>query len=389
MRVSMVVLALSMLIGLVPAAPMQEAKAADYKGIWVSTPFPSFTISPGETITLDLTVRNAGLPPQRITLGLDRLPAGWSAVFLGKGERVQSVFVAPNDKASVKLRLEPSGKASERSLRFDVLARGTASRFRLPIEVNFGESLPPKLTLKPELPDLRGSPTSDFEFKVAIHNEGGDDAMVRVDANVAQGFRAKITEQYGSQELTSLPLKTGEEKTVTIKITPPFGVKQGKYPVDVRVTSGKAQAHTRLMMEVTGEPKLELTGSDERLNAFAEAGEESPIELVLANDGSAPAQGIKLNATSPTGWKVTFRPETIDSLAPDAKETIRALVTPSSKAIAGDYMVTMRAEAGEANKSSDFRVTVRTSTLWGLVGVLVIAAALVVLVIAMLKYGRR
>ena len=53
------------------------------------------------------------------------------------------------------------------------------------------------------------------------------------------------------------------------------------------------------------------------------------------------------------------------------------------------HSVTMRAEAGEANKSSDFRVTVRTSTLWGLVGVLVIAAALVVLVIAMLKYGRR
>lgn len=389
MRAGILILALSLLVGAAHAAAPEKGAGANYKGIWISTPFPTFNTSPGETVTLDLTVRNSGLPPQRVALELERVPAGWSAVFLGEGKRVQSVFIAPDDQATVKLRLEPSGKASDRSLRFDVLALGSESRFRLPIEMKIGESLPPKLALKPELPELRGAPTSDFEFKVAIRNEGGDDAFVRVDTDPPQGFRVKVTEQYGSQELTSLPLKIGEEKTVTLKVTPPFGVKQGKYPVDVRAASGKARAKARLVMEVTGEPQLDLTGTDERLSAFAEAGKETPIELVLVNRGSAPAQAVKLNATSPSGWKVTFNPERIDSLAPEAKQTVRALVVPSTKAIAGDYMVTMRAETERANKSSDFRITVRTSTLWGVVGVLVIAAALVVLVAAMLRYGRR
>ena len=64
-------------------------------------------------------------------------------------------------------------------------------------------------------------------------------------------------------------------------------------------------------------------------------------------------------------------------------------MTPSDKAIAGDYMLGMRAVHGAGNKSSDFRVTVRTSTLWGVAGIAVIAAALIVLVVAMLRYGRR
>jgi uncharacterized membrane protein len=86
---------------------------------------------------------------------------------------------------------------------------------------------------------------------------------------------------------------------------------------------------------------------------------------------------------------VSFQPDRLEMLAPEQVQTVKALVVPSSKAIAGDYMVPVRAISDGINRSADFRVTVRTSTLWGLVGILVIAAALVVLVAAMLKYGRR
>jgi uncharacterized membrane protein len=388
MQVGAFILALLMLVGPLHAAA-EKGTAGDYKGIWISTPFPSFNTSAGETITLDLTVHNAGRPPQRVALQLERASAGWSAAFLGEGKRVQSVFVAPDDKATVKLRLEPSDKVSGGTHRFDVHAVGADARFTLPIAVTIGQSLPPKLTVKSELPELRGSPTSEFDFKVAIRNDGGDDATVRVDADVPQGFRVKVTEQYGSQELPSFPLKVGEEKRVSVKITPPFGAKQGRYPFALRATSGKAEAETRLAMDVAGEPRLELTGAGERLSAAAEAGDETPIELVLANRGSAPAHNVKLDATTPSGWKVKFEPDKLDSLAPEATQTVKALVEPAAKAIAGDYVVTMRAVTEGTNKSADFRVTVRTSTLWGVVGVLVIAAALVVLVAAMMRYGRR
>lgn len=360
-----------------------------YRGIWVATPFPSFNVAAGETVTLDLDVHNANLPPQRVGLRLDRVPDGWSAVFLGEGKRVQSVFVAPGSKASVKLRLEPDPKITDGTHRFEVLAAGADSQFRLPIELAMGQSLPPKLTLKPELPELRGSPTSDFEFKVAVRNDGGDDATVRVDAAAPQGFRVRITEQFGSQELTALPLKVGQEKTVTLKVTPGGKVEEGAYPVGVRATTGKVESVAQLKMEVTGEARLDLSGPGERLSASAVAGDETPIDVIVANNGTAAVQGVKLSANAPSGWKVTFQPDSIATLAPNSRETVKALVVPAAKAIAGDYMVNVRANADGASKASDFRVTVRTSTLWGIVGVLVIAVALLALVAAMLRFGRR
>ena len=325
------------------------------------------------------------LAPQLIEKVQGAMPAGWSAAFLGEGKRVQSVFVAPNEKAAVKLRLEPSPKVASGTHRFEVMA----GAFRLPIELTIGQSFAPRLSIKLELPQLRGSPSSEFDFKVAIRNDGGEDATVRVDVEGPEGFRVRLTEHYGSQELTSVPLKAGEQKTVSVKITPPSGAKQGEHPVFVRATSGKAQAQAELVMEISGEPRLELTGREERLNASARAGKESPVELVVINRGSAPAQDVKLDASAPSGWKVTFQPERLDAIAPNESKTAQALVVPSEKAIPGDYMLTLRAETGGANKASDFRITVRTSTLWGVVGVLVIAAALVVLVAAMLRYGRR
>ncbi len=385
-------LALGATLALVPAALAQGGGGAAgdaYKGLWVSTPFPAFNVPAGEPVTLELSVRNSGLPPQRVALDLERLPKGWSAAFLGEGKRVQSVFVAPGETATVKLRLQPAGEVTGGSHRFEVVAAGERSRFRLPIDLTVGQALPPRLSLDAELPELRGAPSSDFDFKLTVRNDGGDDALVRVDAQVPEGFRTKVTEQYGSQELTSLPLKVGEEKTLSVKVTPFSGTKEGRYPVLVEATSGKARAVLELAMDVSGEPRLELSGLQERLSASATAGETSPIELVIANRGSATASDVKLSADAPSGWKVTFQPERLDAIAPNATAKATALVTPSEKAIAGDYMLNVRALTGGANESAEFRVTVRTSTLWGVVGVLVIAAAAVVLVAAMLRFGRR
>jgi len=392
MRSAVLMLALSAAVGLAAPALAQKAERAPsstYKGIWISTPFPAFHAPAGETVTLDINIHNAGSPPQAVALQLERAPGGWSAAFLGEGKRVQSVFVAPDEKANVKLRLDPSPKVGGGSHRFEILALGADARFRLPIEVTIGQSLAPRLGLKPELPELRGSPSTEFDFKVAVRNDGGEDATVRFDVQAPEGFRTRVSEQYGSQELSSLPLKAGEQKTVSVKLTPLSGVKQGKYPALLVATSGKAQAQAELALDVTGEPRLEIAGTGERLSASAQAGSESAIDVQITNRGSAPAQDIKLEATAPSGWKVAFQPERIDAIAPNESFTAKALVTPSDKAIAGDYMVAMRAIHGGANKSSDFRVTVRTSTLWGIAGVAIIAAALIVLVAAMLRYGRR
>ena len=80
------------------------------------------------------------------------------------------------------------------------------------------------------------------------------------------------------------------------------------------------------------------SGRDGLLSARAVAAQQSSIPIVVTNTGTAPADNVALAATAPTGWKVTFEPSTIDRLVPGKDTEVQALVTPSDKSLAGDYM---------------------------------------------------
>ena len=66
-----------------------------------------------------------------------------------------------------------------------------------------------------------------------------------------------------------------------------------------------------------------------------------------------------------------------------------AHVTPSEDALTGDYVLTMRASTSETSDSAEFRVSVETSMVWGVVAVVILAAVLGVIGWIFRKYGRR
>jgi len=66
-----------------------------------------------------------------------------------------------------------------------------------------------------------------------------------------------------------------------------------------------------------------------------------------------------------------------------------AHVTPSADAITGDYVTTMTATAPLATATADIRVTVQTSTFWGVLGIGLIAIVLLGLWLVFRRFGRR
>jgi uncharacterized repeat protein (TIGR01451 family) len=134
---------------------------------------------------------------------------------------------------------------------------------------------------------------------------------------------------------------------------------------------------------------LSLQGPDGRLSGDATAGRERSFTFTLSNTGTAPATDVKFSTTPPNEWKITFAPDTVKKLKPGDKLDVAVNMTPSEKAIAGDYMVTVRASGEGASDSANFRVTVLTSTVWGIAGLGIIGAALVVFAGAVSRYGRR
>jgi uncharacterized membrane protein len=236
---------------------------------------------------------------------------------------------------------------------------------------------------------LRGSSRSTFEYQLGVKNDSGKKLLISLAAQAPQFFDTTFTEQYGSQELTAIPVDPGQSKDVKLKVTPPTTIGAGKYPVTVRIAAEDASATAQVALEITGQPKLELTGREGVVSARATAGTEASIPIIVTNTGTAPAEQVELSGSGPSGWKVTFEPKSVDRIPPKGHKEVQALVTPTEKAIAGDYVTTLSASARGENASQNFRITVTTSTLWGIAGVGIIGLALLVLVGAVARFGRR
>ena len=88
-------------------------------------------------------------------------------------------------------------------------------------------------------------------------------------------------------------------------------------------------------------------------------------------------------------WTVEFRPDKIDALNSGEVKEIKMEILAPDRTIAGDYLLTLTANAPEVNKSVEFRVTVSTPTIWGWVGFGIVALVVLGLAVVFFRLGRR
>jgi uncharacterized membrane protein len=379
---------LSVLASFCIAANAEEAKN-DVKGLFLLTDYPAVTLRPGTNSSINLKLQNYGLPPERIALSVGGIPTGWTATLVGGGQPVSAALPATNSSVALELRLDVPKDAPIGTTNLTINAKGDTTNASLPIAVTLATDLPAKLTLNPQLPELRGTSKSNFEFQLSIKNDSGKKVVASLSAQAPQNFDATFTEQYGSQELNALPLDPGQSKDVKLKVRPPNTIAAGKYKVAAKVSADDATATSDLTLDITGQPKIDIAGREGVLSAKASAGREETIPVVLTNSGTAAADQIELSGTVPPGWKINFEPKAVDRLAPNENKEVKALVTPSDKAVAGDYVTTVRASARGESASQTFRVAVTTSTIWGIVGIAIIGGALLIMIGSVVWFGRR
>lgn len=373
---------------IVPLAHAADAPR-DVKGLYLMTDYPAVTVRPGTTSNIPLRLQNYGLGPERYQLSVTGVPSGWTATLLGGGQPVAAAMPAPDASVALQLRLDVPANTDLKEQTLTVKAEGQGNQATLPVNVALAKELPAKLSVELKLPSLRGSPKSNFEYTLTIKNDSGRNLVTSFAAEAPSNFETSFTEAYGSQELSSIPIDAGQSKDIKLKVRPPSTIDAGHFPVKVTVTAEDASAKVDLALDIVGQPQLQVSGRDGLLSATAVAAQQSSIPIVVGNTGTAPADNITLAATAPTGWKVTFEPSTIDRLVPGKDAEVQALVTPTDKSLAGDYMTSIRATSRGESASSQFRITVATSTVWGMAGAGVIGVALLLMLGAVARFGRR
>ena len=387
-------IALILAIGMSLPAPLlaqaqegQPAATPTPQPLTIYTQYPSQMIGFGEVVNIALKLKASR--PQAVKLEVKGLPEGWTATFRGGSQIVDAVYVDGDSTASVDLRLEQPKDVQAGKYELTVTATGAGEKAELPLSFTIKEKLPPRLTLTVDgLPTKRGSSSTTFSFTATLKNEGGEDLLATLSATQPEDIQ--VTIQSGGQEVVELDLPANASKTLTIKADPLITLKAGKYPFGIQAAAGDVKAELQLAVEVVGEGKLSVSAPDGRLSATAYAGQENALKIVLANKGTAPVRGVELSSSEPSSWSLTFDQSQIAEIPAGEQVEVTARIKPPAKAVAGDYVVTINARPVDGKmESAEFRITVRTSTLWGVAGIALIALAVAVVGAAVVRFGRR
>ncbi len=365
--------------------------ASSYEGLSVSTEYPSLNVDDSSMIIFDLSIKNYQITPSRVDLSVVNLPKGWDSQFVGGGGKINAVFSDQDKPVSAQLWLIPPKDV--KSGQYDLSVRATTAEgysYSLPLTVFLGQKIPQRLAISSELDQLEGNPGNDFSFNVTIKNNSAAPTFMDLTSQVPSGFKTTFKEQYGSKEINTLSIDAGKSSTVKVTVTPPQGIDEGDYPVSVVAKAATTSATTNVNLKIKGQDNLSLSGTDGLLSFSAVAGKEKTFTLELKNTGTAESKDIKLTSSSPSNWKVTFIPEKVDSIAAGKTAEVKMTVTPASEAITGDYQMQATANSStSARSSAQFRVTVKTASTWGVISIIIIAGAVIILLLATRKFGRR
>ncbi|MER3418955.1 MAG: hypothetical protein C4343_07720, partial [Chloroflexota bacterium] len=361
-------------------APLSSAAS-----LTITTDYPSVSVAPGSKVSFDLKLGVDST--RRVALALSGVPAGWEASILGGGYVVDAVLASPSSTPSVRVDVTVPADAAARTYTMTVTATSGGLSDRLDLSIRVNPQAAGSVSLESDFPTLQGPASGTFTFSVRLRNDTPEDLTFALGAEGPPGWTV-TARPVGQSQAASATVTAGSSTTLSVQADPPANVEAGTYQIQVTATAGSRTAQTQLTVEITGSYQMTITTPDGRLNASGTAGSVITRQLVIQNTGTAPLKGVTLSATPPSGWTVDFDPKTVD-VAPGGQAQVTARITPTSDALAGDYIVTFRASTQEANASQDIRVTIETSLTWALVGIALIVATLAGLGWVFSRYGRR
>jgi uncharacterized membrane protein len=174
-----------------------------------------------------------------------------------------------------------------------------------------------------------------------------------------------------------------------VEVTPTKDALSGEYPILVRISSGDKKAEVKLMVMLTGIYKLDAGTPSGILSLEAIPGKPANLSLFVKNMGSAVNRNINFSSFKPENWEVTFKPEKMDALEPNALKQVEVTIKPAQQALVGDYSVGVMVNGEKSDKTIEFRVTVKASTAWGWIGIGMIIFVIAGLSALFIWLGRR
>ena len=361
-----------------------HVEAAD---LVISTPYPSVVARPGSTVKFDLAVTAPAVSVAQ--LAVDQLPTGWTTTLRGGGFVVNAVTATPDTPGKVTAEIVVPPDATAGSYTVDVMASDGAGQSALPLAVQVQAEVDSGIGVKADFPSLRGDPGTAFAYTLTVTNNTPESQTFTFTAEGPQGWTVTAS-PVAAANANTVTIDADGTSQVKVSATPPDGVQQGSYPINVTIASDAGGSGTlQLTAEVTGSSKLDVATADQRLNFSGKANDEKRVTLVVGNTGTAAVDAVQFAATPPSGWTVTFDPPKVDEVKPNETTQVVAVIKPAKNALAGDYAIGLRASAGSQSSNLDLRYGVKGSQTLGIIAIAIIAFVFLGLAWLFRRLGRR
>ena len=363
-------------------------------GLSLHTSYPGMSVKPGDSLSITVTLENASGAGVDADVALTESPEGWDGYLQGGSYQVNKVHV-PGDGSgtTLTLHLTVPKDTAEGTYTAVIDASAPGMSASLPITFTISEKEEGKGSFTSEYPQQEGASGTSFSFSTTLINNGLTTQSYSLSSNAPAGWSVSFTPSGESTKIAGIDVESGESKGINVSVVPPTDIASGEYDISCSAVSAQETLSVDLKAVITGTYGLKLETPDGRLSFDAHAGSESDVTLNVTNTGNVDLTDVALTSSAPSGWTVTFDLEdnSIDSIAAGATTQVIAHVKPSSDAITGDYVTSFTARNSETSTSdtAEFRVSVKTSTIWGFVAIVIIVCVAGGLGYVFKKYGRR
>lgn len=365
------------------------------RAITVAPEYATVMVHEEEDVSVDVVVRNGGRQGETIDLSIPSVPEGWKAWFKTYSFKIGGLYVESDSSKSISLQTEPEKGTPSGKYVFPIMARTrdgqltSSSELIIIVEGKKEEKKSKGVNITTSYPVLKGPTDAKFEFSIDVENKTDKEAIFNLAYDGPKNWDINFKPSYEDKYFSSLRIKEDQSQSMAVEVRPYALAEPGEYPIKVRVSSDKAQGEVTLTVVLTGTYKLDAGTAEGLLSLNAYQGKSANMSFYVKNTGSAAQNGIKFMTFKPENWKVEFTPEKVDTLAPNEMKQVEMTITPADQALVGDYSVGVGVEGEKSSKNLEFRVTVRASTAWGWIGIIIIVLVVAGLVFLFVRVGRR
>ncbi len=354
-------------------------------GVRVYCDTPAQNTLAGDSVSFPITIQNSETADETFSLAASG-PGGWGTKFDYNGKDIYEILVPASSTRVVNLVVTTpyTTAIGEKS----VTARVGDSALSLKVDVtSVNESVDVSAKISSQIAYIGDK----IYYDLALDNIQATENVYKLSVTGLPDnwYYMYLDSRTSSSELAETVVPASATKDLVLEIVPPYSVSAGDYNFTAVIMTPDNQTVTKgLALKLksgTG-----MTVNTDKLAYTASPGETFKINVYVTNTGTGAAlTNVYPEVTAPSGWVVSSSPGSASMIKAGETQTFVVSVQPPGNIVASDYSVTIKTVSDQAESSSDFRITIQTSSIIPYIGGGIIVVVLAGLVFLYRKYGRR